>query len=346
MPLNISIDVDGTLLDENENPVRQARASLQVLKDAGHCLQLWSAGGADYAYKHAVKHKLTDLFDSYAKKSDVAIDDLPETAHPLAVIYVDQKYTLEQAVKTVLSIEENVDAALTLNSELVGFVREIQANEIEIREQYQAILCPAVPLPLHPIPFFGVIDKARAITVGLNPSPTEFMETNRWPTTPLTPCNLTRRLVDYFRLPHTTPHHWFAELQWSLEILHCPYHFAAAHVDASPWTTHSPTYLQRNNPQLLPLYNELLADGVQNWLPRIIEFCKDTVKLVVICPTSDAPGHVEATRLPKIERTTRHSLGPEWNGRIVIKPKNQLPRWVWENRKELIRLLDLENVFP
>ena len=47
MPLNISIDVDGTLLDENERPVPQARESLQLLKNAGHCLQLWSAGGAD-----------------------------------------------------------------------------------------------------------------------------------------------------------------------------------------------------------------------------------------------------------------------------------------------------------
>ena len=303
---------------------------------------MWSAGGADYAYNQAVRHKLTDLFDSYAKKPDVAIDDLPETAHPLAVIHVDQEHALDQAVKKVFSIEQNVDAALTLNSELVGFVRELQANEIEIREHYRTILCPDVPLPLHPIPFFGVIDKARVISVGLNPSPTEFMEPNRWPPT-LTPYNLARRLVDYFRLSHTAPHHWFAELQWSLEILHCPYSFAAAHIDVSPWTTNTPTYLART-PHRLDLYNELLADGVQNWLPRILEFCNDTVKLVIICPTSDMPGRAEAARLPVIEQKIRDSLGQ--NVRIVIMPKNQIPEWAWKNRDEFIRLLGLEEVFP
>jgi hypothetical protein len=346
MPLNISIDVDGTILDANEKLLPHARESIQLLKDAGDCLQLWSAGGADYAYKHALKNKLTDLFESYAKKPDVAIDDLPETARPLAVVHVDKEHPLDQAVKKVLSIEQNVDAALTLNSELVAFVGELQANEIGIQEQYRAILCPAVPLPLHPIPFFGVIDKARAITVGLNPSPTEFTEANRWPQFPYTPYNLTRRLVDYFRLHHTAPHYWFADLQWSLEILHCPYTFAAAHIDASPWTTHAPYYLRQNHPHLLPLYNELLADGVQNWLPRTLGFCKDTVKLVIICPASDTPGHIEAARLQVIEQTIRHLLGQEWNGEIVIKPKNLIPRWAWENRERLIRLLDLENVLP
>lgn len=346
MPLNITIDVDGTLLDANEKLVPQAFEGLQQLKDAGHCLQLWSGGGAEYAEKIATKYNLTHLFDSYAKKIDVAIDDLPQTAHPLAVVQVDQEHTLAQAAGKVFGIEQNVDAALTLNSELVGFVRELQADEIRIRDQYQAILCPAVPLPLHPIPFFGVIDKARAITIGLNPSPTEFMETNRWPKNQLTPSELTRRLVDYFRLPDTAPHHWFAELQWSFEILHCPYHFAAAHIDVSPWTTHAPGYLAQYNPNLLDSYNELLNDGVHNWLPRILKFCKDTVKLVVICPMSDTPGHMESARIPEIEQTIRNSLDPDWNGKIVIKPKNQVPRWAWETRDELIRLLDLENIFP
>jgi hypothetical protein len=94
------------------------------------------------------------------------------------------------------------------------------------------------------------------------------------------------------------------------------------------------------------LYNELLAEGVQNWLPRIFELCKDTVKLVIICQTSETPGQAEAARLPEIERKIRHSLGPDWNGKIVTKPKDQVPQWAWENREELIRLLDLEEIFP
>jgi hypothetical protein len=335
MPLNISIDVDGTILDANENLLPHARESIQLLKDAGHCLQLWSAGGADYAYKHALKNKLTDLFESYAKKSDIAIDDLPETAHPLAAVHVDHNHTLDQAVKKVLGIEQNVDAALTLNSVLVNFVQQLQTEENHIREQYGAILRPNIPL--HPIPFFGVIENARVVTVGLNPSTTEFTKAGRWPQI-LTPCELAQRLVRYFREPEIPPHYWFAELQWSLEILHCPYHFAAAHVDASPWTTFGPRHLEanvQNIPHGLERYNHLLNAGIQTWLPRTFEFCKDTVRLVVIC-----------LRNAQIEQKIREALGPEWNGEIVVMSKNEVPRWAWENRDELIRLLDVENIFP
>lgn len=333
MPLNISIDVDGTLLDVNEKPVQQARECIQKLKDAGHCLQLWSGGGAEYAERIARKFNLTDLFDSYAKKIDVAIDDIPETAHPSVVLHVDQEHTLEQAVEEVFRIEKNVDAALTLNSNIVDFIGQLQAEEDAFRAKYVSILRDGIPL--HPIPFFGVIENAKIITVGLNPSTTEF-EKYRWPKTPLTPCELTRRLVDYFRLAHTPPHHWFAELQWSLEILRCPYSLAAAHVDLSPWTTLSPTSLRSNRPAKLPLYDEMLIAGIQNSLPKTLKFCKATAKLVIICC-----GNTQAIA---IEQTIRQSLGQ--NVTIVVMPKNKVPQWAWENRDELIRLLDVKNVFP
>ncbi len=338
MPLNISIDVDGTILDANENLLPHTRENIQLLKDAGHCLQLWSAGGADYAYKYALKNKLTDLFDSYAKKSDVAIDDLPETAHPLAVVHVDQNHTLDQAVKRVLSIEQNVDAALTLSSNLVSFVKDLQTEKEEFQKTYKSILRDGIPL--HPIPFFGVVENARAITVGLNPSTTEF---ENWPSA-LTACELTKRLVDYFQLSKNTPHYWFAELQWAFEVLHCPYHFAAAHIDVTPWTTYAPTTLAVKNRNLLPLYNQLLDAGVKNHLPRVLKFCKDTVKLIIIC-SSDEPKREESKRLPIIEQAIRQSLSKDWNGKIFIKPMSQISKWAWQNQEELVSLLDLENVY-
>jgi hydroxymethylpyrimidine pyrophosphatase-like HAD family hydrolase len=79
MPLNISIDVDGTLLDENENINPVTCEKLRQLKSNGHRLQLWSTGGADYAHKTAVKHNLTNVFASYATKADVAFDDILES---------------------------------------------------------------------------------------------------------------------------------------------------------------------------------------------------------------------------------------------------------------------------
>ncbi len=153
MALNISIDVDGTLLDANGELVPRALESLQRLKAAGYCLQLWSGGGADYAHRRAVEHNLTGFFESYAKKADIAIDDLPHTARPLAVIHVDQEHTLEQAANQVLGIEPNVDAALTLNDALVSFVQGLQAETGNVKKQYRDIL--RKDIPLHPVPFSG-----------------------------------------------------------------------------------------------------------------------------------------------------------------------------------------------
>lgn len=338
MPLNISIDVDGTLLDENEKPVPQARESLQMLKDAGHCLQLWSGGGADYAYKQAAKHRLTDLFDSYGKKPDVAIDDLPETARALAVVHVDRNNTIDRAVKKVLRVEQNIDAALTLSSSLVDFVKDLQSEKEDFQKQYQPILRNGIPL--HPIPFFGVLENAKAITVGLNPSTAEF---ESWPSF-LTACELTKRLVDYFQPSKNTSHYWFAELQWAFETLHCPYHFAAAHVDVTPWTTYAPTTLaKKKDRNLLSLYNQLLDVGVRSHLPRVLKFCNETVKLIIIC-SSDEPKREEAKRLPTIEHAIRTSLGKGWHGEILIKPKRQVCQWAWEKRERLIHLLGVEEV--
>ncbi|HXE43317.1 MAG TPA: hypothetical protein VN516_09860, partial [Candidatus Baltobacteraceae bacterium] len=207
--------------------------------------------------------------------------------------------------------------------------------------QYETILCPDVPLPLHPIPFFGVIDKARAITVGLNPSPTEFTTARLWPKI-MSPCELTQRLVRYFQPSEVMPHHWFSDLQKSLETVRCPYYFAAAHVDASPWTTHAPRYLTTKRQR--DLYNQLLADGIDNWLPKTFEFCKDTVKLVVILRSSDAPGEAEMARLPRIKEIIRRSFGERC--KVVVKTRDEFYQWTLDDQNKLIRFLDFENVFP
>ena len=77
MALSISIDVDDMLLDGDGNLAPNAVAGLQKLKAAGHAIQLWSAGGAEYAQQTAAKHGIAELFASFARKPDVAIDDLP-----------------------------------------------------------------------------------------------------------------------------------------------------------------------------------------------------------------------------------------------------------------------------
>ena len=120
-------------------------------------------------------------------------------------------------------------------------------------------------------------------------------------------------------------------------MLHCPYHFAAAHVDASPLTTYGPRHLGKNRktiPDGLERYNHLLSAGIQRWLPRTLAFCKNTVRLVVICCDN-----------AEVEQKIRDTLGAKWDGEIMVKLENEVPRWAWENRERLIRLLDLEHVF-
>ncbi len=77
---NIFVDVDLTLVDANGRLLNGARESLQQLQTAGCHLFLWSSGGAEYARKVAERHGLTGLFEGFAAKPDIVIDDMPATA--------------------------------------------------------------------------------------------------------------------------------------------------------------------------------------------------------------------------------------------------------------------------
>ena len=76
---NIFVDVDLTLVDANRNLLPGAAEALASLKDKGCHLWLWSTNGADYAEKVAKLHLLTSLFDGFAAKPDIVIDDMPGT---------------------------------------------------------------------------------------------------------------------------------------------------------------------------------------------------------------------------------------------------------------------------
>ena len=76
---NIFVDVDLTLVDANKNLLPGAAEALAKLKDRGCHLFLWSTNGADYAVKIAALHRLADLFEGFAAKPDIVIDDMPAT---------------------------------------------------------------------------------------------------------------------------------------------------------------------------------------------------------------------------------------------------------------------------
>jgi len=76
---NIFVDVDLTLVDANRNLLAGAAEALNTLKAKGCHLFLWSTNGADYARKVAGLHGLNDLFEGFAAKPDIIIDDMPGT---------------------------------------------------------------------------------------------------------------------------------------------------------------------------------------------------------------------------------------------------------------------------
>jgi phosphoglycolate phosphatase-like HAD superfamily hydrolase len=77
---NVFVDVDLTLVDANGKMLQGAAEALARLKSRGCHLFLWSTNGADYAKKVAGLHRLTDLFEGFAAKPDIIIDDMPGTA--------------------------------------------------------------------------------------------------------------------------------------------------------------------------------------------------------------------------------------------------------------------------
>ena len=77
---NIFIDVDLTLIDAKYSLIPGAREGLTQLKDERMSfIFLWSTNGADYARKIASLYHLTEMFEGFAAKPDIIIDDMPGT---------------------------------------------------------------------------------------------------------------------------------------------------------------------------------------------------------------------------------------------------------------------------
>lgn len=91
-----------------------------------------------------------------------------------------------------------------------------------------------------PIPFFGDIEEAEILTIGVNPAAGEFKNRN-WPESEATAEYLEPRLRNYFLSdpPYPDPYTWFLPWEKSLDILNdCSRRrVTAAHLDLSPRAT-------------------------------------------------------------------------------------------------------------
>ena len=91
-------------------------------------------------------------------------------------------------------------------------------------------------LPCIPVPFFGNLEQAKVITIGVNPSDGE-MSNGRWPEA-IDVSMLHYRLSCYFTNSNCPPHPWFKTWSEALAIIGLSYASGdVAHVDICPWPT-------------------------------------------------------------------------------------------------------------
>jgi hypothetical protein len=110
MPLHISIDVDLTIVDSDRQLMPGVRECLQALQakkspdgQRAYSLQLWSSCGKEYAEAIANRFNLHTLFDSFASKPDLVVDDMVTSSFPRSAIQVDQSLPFADAMKQFLT---------------------------------------------------------------------------------------------------------------------------------------------------------------------------------------------------------------------------------------------------
>jgi hypothetical protein len=104
---NIFVDVDLTLIDSNGKMLDGAREALEKLKAEGCHLFLWSSGGAEYCRKVAATYHLTELFEAFAAKPDIVIDDMPGTCVAPFIYNVQDESSWPTMAKKI--IDKHVD---------------------------------------------------------------------------------------------------------------------------------------------------------------------------------------------------------------------------------------------
>lgn len=132
-------------------------------------------------------------------------------------------------------------------------------------ERHRDLFDPS--LSIVPIPFFGHLPTARAVTIGLNPSDGE-LRNRSWPSS-LTNDELYERLIHYFEDRRVPPHPWFSTWEQALQEIGVSYRDgSAAHIDLSSWPTRPLSTFIDAEPFLslleecIPVFSSTLAEAI------------------------------------------------------------------------------------
>ena len=170
-----------------------------------------------------------------------------------------------------------------------------------------------------PIPFFGDIRTARVLTVGVNPSTTEFNPT-RWGQI-TNDAQWTERLLNYFHVPGIPWHKWFLPWEASLRLLGCSYEDgSAAHLDLSPRSTTVMSQAHRNK------FCEMVAGDV-HWLFESLKFAPKA-RLILAAGTMIKPATMSwdsvGDYLEQKARRLRIHIKEDSLGRCLISKTGQV----------------------
>jgi hypothetical protein len=183
-------------------------------------------------------------------------------------------------------------------SGLIALLEQIAVQEAETWPRFADLRKRGVVT--HPIPFFGPADRARVLTVGVNPSSAEF-EGRNWPSQ-LAPVAHAERLLHYFDgTAGVPPHPWFTKWASPLHEIGIAHGVDAAHLDVSPRATEAMGRCP------VERFLAMLKHDVV-WLFRTLELCEQ-VRCLLIAGT--------ATKAHYLHRFIR-LVGPEHGYHLVI----------------------------
>src|ERR1017187_6746211 len=158
---------------------------------------------------------------------------------------------------------------------LIELVAEIQKQVEKTNPIYTKNFVPG--LITHPIPFFGKLEEAEILTVGLNPSPREF-ENKRWPNFKVYPEFLTFELHNYFENDNRLWHPWFDKWATATSQLETDLQYKSgrvAHIDLSPRATEVMSQIPEAE-----TFAEMIREDLV-WLPSLIK-CAKSAKILLI----------------------------------------------------------------
>jgi hypothetical protein len=187
---------------------------------------------------------------------------------------------------------------------LQNYLSRVLHHVSETAAPYESLLWPGVPW--HPIPFTGNVLDARVLTVGVNPSASEFTS-GRVPVKK-DALGLEQHLVKYFT---RGGHSWFETWSEALRSLGVSYSDGAAHLDLSPRATKSMSSFK--DAEGTKLFTQMLEADICKFF-ELLTHCKSARALLLAGCLPKGKGYVNDFLISRCAAARLPARGP---GRVT-----------------------------